>query len=245
MAGNKYRFKTDSNCRYLYNCIIKKEVMNMRTAYLIFFILAAVGFSRQPAVSQDIPKARTGTPQGREILMITLDQSGEVYVEQELMLSKEQFKRKLEAYRQQNLGGLMVLYASENARYNQVVQVLDFLREVGVERVALATLEPTAPPPVTLEPTAPPPGFNPYQRPGTSIPGITPTTPRTSPSLEGIPTNPNLEGIPTNPNQQQGLPNFNGSSPGNLQHSLPGETGVSPNPDPTTSPRESNAAPEN
>ena len=211
---------------------------------LTFFILAAVGFSRQQAISVDIPKARTGTPQGREILMITLDQSGEVYVEKERMLRKEQFKRKLEAYRQQNPGGLMALYASENARYNQVVQVLDFLREVGGERVALATLagesvqttnEPTAQPPTTSVP-----GFNPYQPPANSIPG---TTPPTSGAY------PNLEGIPTDPNQpQQGLPNFNGSSPDNLEKSLPGETeinpNINPNPNPTASPKENNSAPE-
>jgi biopolymer transport protein ExbD len=144
----------------------------------------------------------------------------------------------------------MALYASEKTSYNQVVQVLDFLREVGGERVALATLageslqttnEPTAPQP----PGTSVPGFNPYQPPGTSVPGITPPTSGTNPGLEDIPVNPG-EGIPTSPNQQQqGLPNFNGSSPGNPQQSLPGETGVSPNPSPTTSPRESNAAPEN
>ena len=211
---------------------------------LTFFILAAVGFSRQQAISVDIPKARTGTPQGREILMITLDQSGEVYVEKERMLRKEQFKRKLEAYRQQNPGGLMALYASENARYNQVVQVLDFLREVGGERVALATLAgesvqttngPTAQPPTTSVP-----GFNPYQPPANSIPGITPPTSGADPNLEGIPTNPNQ--------QQQGLPNFNGSSPDNLEQSVPGETEINPNPNPnpnpTASPKENNLAPE-
>ncbi len=261
---------------------------------LTFFILAAVGFSRQQAISVDIPKARTGTPQGQEILMITLDQSGEVYVEKERMLRKEQFKRKLEAYRQQNPGGLMALYASENARYNQVVQVLDFLREVGGERVALATLAgelPTSNQPATQPPGTSVPGLDPNQQPGTSIPGITPPTPGTSipgitpptsgTSIPGItPPTPgtsipgitpptsgtSIPGItpPTSgtyPNQQpQGLPNFNGSSPGNqqpqgspnlnspspgnLQQSLPGDTGVSPNPRPTASPRKSNTLPE-
>ncbi|NEP15135.1 MAG: biopolymer transporter ExbD [Symploca sp. SIO2C1] len=211
---------------------------------LTFFILAAVGFSRQQAISVDIPKARTGTPQGQEILMITLDQSGEVYVEKERMLRKEQFKRKLEAYRQQNPGGLMALYASENARYNQVVQVLDFLREVGGERVALATLAgeslPTTNQPTTQPPGTSVPGLDPNQQPGTSIPGITPPTPGTSipgitpptpgASIPGItPPTPgtSIPGItpPTSgtyPNQQpQGLPNFNGSSPGNPQQGLP------------------------
>jgi biopolymer transport protein ExbD len=48
---------------------------------LTFFILAAVGFSRQQAISIDLPKASTGTPQGREILVVSLNDLGQVFVD--------------------------------------------------------------------------------------------------------------------------------------------------------------------
>ena len=37
---------------------------------LTFFILGAVGLSRQQAIGLDLPKAQTGTPQMREMLAI-------------------------------------------------------------------------------------------------------------------------------------------------------------------------------
>jgi len=105
---------------------------------LTFFILAAVGLSRQQAISVDLPKASTGTSQGRQILMISLDELGQVYVEKNPVISQDQFIQQLQAYKQQNPSGVFVLYASPNAMYNEVVQILDLLREVGGDRVALA-----------------------------------------------------------------------------------------------------------
>ncbi len=188
---------------------------------LIFFILAAVSFSRQQAISVDLPKASTGTPQGREILVVSLNDLGQVYVEQQPVVTKDEFYQKLQAYRKENPNGLMALYASTNATYNDVVQVLDLLREVGGDRVALATLpgesEPTSgatavPPPATGVPGfTPTPGTNQFDPYGTQIPGM-PTNP-TQPSLPGIPG--------------QALPQAPGINPGNSQLS-PGQPGISP-----------------
>ena len=106
---------------------------------LTFFILAAVNFSRQQAIRLDLPQAKTGTPQMREMLVVSLDDFGQVYVEQQLV-SKNQLSQSIKNYHQSNPRGLMVLYAAKNATYREVVQILDILREVGGDRVALATL---------------------------------------------------------------------------------------------------------
>jgi biopolymer transport protein ExbD len=176
---------------------------------LTFFILAAVGFSRQQAISIDLPKAGTGTPQGREILMVSLNDAGQVFVEQQPVMTKDQFYQRLRDYRQQNPNGLMALYASTNATYNQVVQVLDLLREVGGDRVALATLPaesggipnatPSLPPTMGVPGVPPAPGtnsFDPYglQNPATQF----------NPAQPQVPPNPGqpLPGLPgTNPGQ--------------------------------------------
>ena len=105
---------------------------------LTFFILAAVGFSRQQAISLDLPKASTGAPQMREMLIVSLDDLGQVYVEQQAV-TKNQLYQAIRNYHQLNPGGLMVLNAARNTSYNEVVEVLDMLREVGGDRVALAT----------------------------------------------------------------------------------------------------------
>ncbi|MDP8966792.1 MAG: biopolymer transporter ExbD [Cyanobacteriota bacterium] len=221
---------------------------------LIFFILAAVGFSRQQAINIDLPKAGTGTPQGRDILVVSLTDAGQVFVEQQPVATKDQFYQKLRDYRQQNPNGLMALYASTNATYNQVVQVLDLLREVGGDRVALATLPaesggipnatPSLPPTMGVPGVPPAPGtnsFDPYglQNPATQF----------NPAQPQVPPNPGqpLPGLPgTNPGQP--LPGLPGTNPSNLQP-LPGQPGTNPgtsavpSPGATAAPNTTNAAP--
>jgi biopolymer transport protein ExbD len=57
----------------------------------------------------------------------------------------------------------MVLNASKNVTYNQVVEVLDMLKEVGGDRVALATLAGKSQ--IPNETVSPYPGLNPYYQP--------------------------------------------------------------------------------
>lgn len=189
---------------------------------LTFFLLAAVGLSRQQAISVDLPKASTGTPQGRQILMVALNELGQIYVDKQPMTTKEQFLQKLQAYRQKSPDGLMALYASTNASYNQVVQVLDMLRQVGGDRVALATLPGEAEQGANASPAVPPttgaPSYTPY-------PGVNPYDPYglTNPAN---PVNPAQPQVPTNPTQPlPGVPG--GINPGSPPP-LPGQSGVNP-----------------
>lgn len=148
---------------------------------LTFFILAAVNFSRQQAISLDLPRAKTGTPQMQDILIVTIDDIGQLYVEQNLV-SRSDLSWEIKRYHQDNPDGLMVLYAAKNSTYREVVEVLDMLREVGGDRVALATLPPGSETPEqqpsnpnVLPPTIPgvPGGvnpFDPYQIPSPPTP---------------------------------------------------------------------------
>ncbi|NEO98969.1 MAG: biopolymer transporter ExbD [Symploca sp. SIO2E9] len=162
---------------------------------LTFFILAAVGLSRQQAITVDLPQASTGTRQGQEILIVSLSEFGQVFVEQEPVQTQTDFQQKLRTYLRNNPNGLMALYASENATYNEVVQVLDVLRSVGGNRVALATLSGQSKQPSSNFPALPPtgvpnlpspPGTNPNQQtlPGLLLPespGNNPSNPKPSP----------------------------------------------------------------
>ena len=132
---------------------------------LTFFILAAVNFSRQQAISLDLPQAKTGTPQLQNILIVTIDDLGQLYVDQDVV-SREDLSWEIKKYTQANPDGLMTLYAAKNSTYREVVEVLDILREVGGDRVALATL-----PEGSAAPTTPPtPGVNP------ALPGLPSST---------------------------------------------------------------------
>lgn len=107
---------------------------------LTFFILASLQLTRQQAISIALPQANTGAPQMREMLIVSLNELNQVYVEQQQIDSKEQLKLAVKNYHLVNPAGLMVLYAAKSAKYEEVVQILDLMREVGGTQVALATL---------------------------------------------------------------------------------------------------------
>lgn len=106
---------------------------------LTFFILGAVGLSRQQAIGLDLPKATSGTTEMREMLVVSLDSVGQLYVEKQLV-TPNQLEEAIKNYHQYNPQGRLVLHASKDVSYNDVVQVLDMLKKVGGDRVALATL---------------------------------------------------------------------------------------------------------
>ncbi|MCT7981998.1 biopolymer transporter ExbD [Laspinema sp. A4] len=107
---------------------------------LTFFLLAALQLTRQQAVNVDLPQAETGTVQMQELkLFVSVDQLGQSYVDKQ-PVTREQLYQLLLTYKRARPEGLIVLSASKMASYNDVMQVLDLLRSVGGDRVALATI---------------------------------------------------------------------------------------------------------
>ncbi len=188
---------------------------------LTFFILAALQLTRQQAINVDLPKASTGVTQMREMLVVTINSTGQTFVDRQYV-DRNQLYQALQAYRQSNPDGLLVLYASQTAFYNDVVQVLDLMRQVGGDRVALATLPatnnpvPGTSPAPTITPTTSPfdifgtpnpsPTFNPGQlqtpgTPGQSLPGQVPgqVPGQTIPGQTPAGQVPGTDVLPTNP----------------------------------------------
>jgi len=152
---------------------------------LTFFLLAAVGLTRQQAITVDLPQASNATtPQIASRLLVSINPYNQIYVENELV-TPEQLEQKLREFNQKNPAGTMVLYASKTAFYNDVVQVLDKMQAVGGDRVALATL----PEPETSQPI---PGTI---TPGTGIPSV--ITPGTLPTPTPDPRVPSSLPLPT------------------------------------------------
>lgn len=142
---------------------------------LTFFLLAGLQVGKQQAISVDIPTATTGTPAARELLMVSLNDMGQVFLEQQPILAQGQLIEAVKVYRQARPNSAIVLYASKQVNYSKVVEILDALRGVAGDRVALATL-PTntvAPNPPVLPNGYPAIPYNPY-------PGGIPTVPQPS-----------------------------------------------------------------
>lgn len=195
---------------------------------LIFFILASLQLTRQQsAISVDLPKAGTGTAQVRDMIIVSLDTSGQTYVDQQ-PVTRDQLYQQLVGYHKLNPEGLMVLYAPKTAVYDEVVQVLDLVRSVGGDRVALATLpDPGNLPNQGTPGLTPTPNFNP-----TSPLPTSPLNPYTQPNSTTPYTLPN-SGVPLSPTQPQLLtPGQGTGNPNPLNPSLvPNQTTpTSPNP---------------
>ena len=170
---------------------------------LTFFLLAGLQVARQQAISVDIPKATSGTPAARELLMVSLNDVGQLFLEQQPMVPGQLIEA-VKQYRQARPNSSIVLYASKQVSYNKVVEVLDALRGVAGDRVALATL-----PANTTAPTPPivnPPGYYPYTpSPSGATPyNPAPVNPPAQPSGATLPTGtvtPPIQATPTVPSQ--------------------------------------------
>ncbi len=179
-------------------------LMDVIFCILTFFILGAVGLTRQQAINMDLPKASTSKPQMREMLVVSLFPGGRTFVNQD-PVTRDQLEDTLRTYHQAKPEGLMVLSASKASSYNEVVEILDLLRKIGGDRVALATLpgesnqQPNPIPTFPVNPTAP----------GVPLPPTNIPNPGISPLPNNIPNNlPNSSGIPNpaNPSDQLPLP---------------------------------------
>lgn len=104
---------------------------------LTFFILAAVNLSRQQAINLNLPVAESATTQMPDMVIVSLTDFGQIYVEKQLIETQAQFSQIVEDYLGRNPNGVVVLNASEKRPYQEVIQVLDWLKSIGGERVAL------------------------------------------------------------------------------------------------------------
>jgi biopolymer transport protein ExbD len=114
---------------------------------LTFFLLAGLQVARQQAISVDIPKAATSTPTARELLMVSLNDAGQIFLEQQPIATPAVLTESVKQYHLARPNSSIVLYASKQVSYNKVVEILDALRSVAGDRVALATVATNAPAP--------------------------------------------------------------------------------------------------
>jgi biopolymer transport protein ExbD len=144
------------------------------------------------------------------MLIISLDAEGRVFSEQTQLLTPFAVSEAARNYRLTIPNGSIVLYASKQVRYERVMEILDLLRQVAGENVALATANPaeTASPAPTVSnfspsPHAPIPGgavptVSPTSSavPSVVVPTASPTTRSTAPSFAAPTTSPSVLPLP-------------------------------------------------
>jgi biopolymer transport protein ExbD len=190
---------------------------------LTFFLIAALQFTRQQAINVDLPKASTGTTSATnspDRLYVEIKADGQIDV-QNYPVRRQDLEQQFKQYTQTHPSGLLVLNASRASMYNDVIQILDLMRKVGGNRVALGIVPDISPsdansgnlPSSTSIPpnNIPVPGNYPQAIPQQAIPQQIPSAPDQIPLAPGqttdqgvLPIIPNGTTVPQVPLQGTG-----------------------------------------
>jgi biopolymer transport protein ExbD len=115
-------------------------MMDVLLAVLTFFILISMTLTnQQQGVSVQLPRIDRGSKVSSPsaLLLVELTQQGEIKVTNQLV-SEAQLIQRVQTFLSQQTTGIILLKADRKLPYEQVVQLLAKLREVGGDRVSLA-----------------------------------------------------------------------------------------------------------
>jgi biopolymer transport protein ExbD len=118
---------------------------------IMFFLLAAfmlvsLSMVNLKGLPVNLPTATTAAPNSaRNLVRLAVDRAGVVYLE-DRPVGNHELALMLAARHQENPELRVLLSGDQDARHGEVVRVLDLVRSVGVQQVALATRAPGEPP---------------------------------------------------------------------------------------------------
>lgn len=116
-------------------------MMDVIMTVLTFFIIISMTLtSNQGAVDVTLPSAKEGVTEQKAAspLIVGLSQKGEILLGDKAV-SQAELAQQMKAYLQQNSkDGAIILKADRKLPYEQVVQMLGKMRDIGGDRVSLA-----------------------------------------------------------------------------------------------------------
>lgn len=115
-------------------------MMDVIMTILTFFIIVSMTLTnRQNAVNVTLPSAGSGLSEQKspDPLVVSIDPQGKLFLGKDA-ITAEQLVQPMQAYLQKNPQGAVVLNADRKLPYEQVVQVLGKMRDIGGDRVSLA-----------------------------------------------------------------------------------------------------------
>lgn len=105
---------------------------------LVFFIYTMLSMAVHRSLPVSLPSSSSAALDRQQILSITVDANGIVSVEKEVV-TYEALLPLLQQRKNEDAIKAVALYADRNLRYQELFRVLDILKEVGLEQVALQT----------------------------------------------------------------------------------------------------------
>jgi len=115
---------------------------------IMFFLLAAfmlvsLSMVNMKSVKVDLPTAtRANTETKNDFITLSVDKGGSVYVDKALVGPNE-LVQSLSAWKRTNEAARVFISGDKDARYGDVIHVLDLVRSAGIEKVAFEIREVT------------------------------------------------------------------------------------------------------
>jgi len=110
-------------------------LIDMFFLLLVFFIFGVFSMTMQQGIIVDLPSAQTVASQQGEAVTISLTAEGAMFFNQETVTMDALASRLREAQRNQP-SSLVVINADREARHGRVIEVLDAVRQAGLQRVS-------------------------------------------------------------------------------------------------------------
>lgn len=105
---------------------------------LVFFIYSMLSMVLHRGIKVDLPQARTAPVHQEDYLSIAVTRGGEIYLDQ-ARVTLEELGGHLRQRKVVQPDLKVFIGGDRDARYEQVIQVMDLVRQVGVSQVALET----------------------------------------------------------------------------------------------------------
>jgi biopolymer transport protein ExbD len=114
-------------------------MMDVIMTILTFFIIVSMTLTNFQSIDILLPRTQSGVNQQEppEPLIIGLNQQGQILFEGN-SIRGDRLSQQIVTYLQQNPEGVVVLTADQQAPYQEVIQLLGTLKQLGGERVSLA-----------------------------------------------------------------------------------------------------------
>jgi biopolymer transport protein ExbD len=114
-------------------------MMDVIMTILTFFIIVSMTLTNFQSVDVTLPTAQSGVNRERPVepMIVGLNQQQQILL-QGSPATRGQLAQAIQTYLAQNPKGSVVLKADQRLPYQQVIQVLATLKEVGGDRVSLA-----------------------------------------------------------------------------------------------------------
>lgn len=104
---------------------------------LIFFMLSST-FISHPGINIKLPKAQAQEIKAEKQLIVTITKKEEIYVNKR-KLKKENLEKELGVLLAHMSDKIVILRADASVKHGLVVEVLDYARAAGAQKLAIAT----------------------------------------------------------------------------------------------------------